>query len=160
VRPVLGRLQGGPASRRRSEPRLRARVRRLRREPLLQRAARLRIAVLESGDAWIGSSTNGLRIVDHEGRFLADATAVLPGKQVGAVAKDPADESIWVGFRDGARVTRIQQDGTGLCYGGAALGAKAGSAVLDIQVQPAAPGSRRRILVAFRSGAVGVYDGD
>jgi hypothetical protein len=118
------------------------------------------IAVLGSGDAWIGSSTNGLRIVDHEGRFLADATAVLPSKQVGAVAKDPADESIWVGFRDGAGVTRIKQDGTVLRYGGAALGAKAGSAVLDVQVQPAAPGSRRRILVAFRSGAVGVYDGD
>jgi len=58
-------------------------------------------------------------------------------------------------------LTRIKQDGTVLLYGSAALGGRAGSAVWDIQVQPASgPGSKRRILVAFRQGAVGVYDGD
>ena len=119
------------------------------------------IAVLRSGEAWIGLSTNGLRIVDHDGHFRADATSVLPSKQVGAVAKDPTDESIWIGYRDGSGVTRIKQDGTVLLYGSAALGGRAGSAVWDIQVQPASgPGSKRRILVAFRQGAVGVYDGD
>lgn len=120
------------------------------------------IAVLQSGDAWIGSSTNGLRIVDHEGRFLADATDALSSKQVGAVARDPSDESIWIGYRDGSGLTRLKQDGTVMHYRGAALGAQAGSAIWDIQVQPAsgAPGSRRRILVAFRRGAVGVYDGE
>jgi hypothetical protein len=120
------------------------------------------IAVLQNGDAWIGSYTNGLRIVDHDGRFRADATSVLPSRQVGAVAKDPTDESIWIGYRDGSGVTRIKQDGTVMLYGNAALGAQAGSEVWDIQVQPAtgAPGSRRRILVAFRRGAVGIYDGE
>jgi hypothetical protein len=119
------------------------------------------IAVLKDGDAWIGSSTNGLRIVDHDGHFRADATSVLPSQQVGAVAKDPTDESIWIGYRDGQGVTRIKQDGTVMLYGSAALGGRAGSAVWDIQVQPASgPGSKRRILVAFRQGAVGVYDGD
>ena len=121
------------------------------------------IAVLDSGDAWIGSSANGLRIVDHDGHYLADATAVLSGKQVGAVAKDPTDESIWIGYRaQGQGLTRIKQDGTVMTYGSAALGSRAGSAVWDIQVQPSngAPGSRRRIIVAFRNGTVGVYDGD
>jgi hypothetical protein len=119
------------------------------------------IAVLQNGDAWIGSYTNGLRIVDHDGRFRADATPVLPSRQVGAVAKDPTDESIWIGYRDGSGVTRIKQDGTVMLYGNAALGAQAGSEVWDIQVQPATrQGSKRRILVAFRRGAVGIYEGD
>jgi len=119
------------------------------------------IAVLQNGDAWIGSSSNGLRIVDHDGHFRADATSVLPSKRVGAVAKDPTDESIWIGYRDGSGVTRIKQDGTVMLYRSAALGSRAGSAVWDIQVQPASGrGDTRRILVAFRSGAIGVYDGE
>ena len=119
------------------------------------------IAVLDSGGAFIGSSTNGLRIVDHDGRFRADATAALPSKQVGAVAKDPTDESIWIGYRNGAGLTRLKQDGTVMLYGSAALGSRSNSPVWDIQVQPAsAPGARRRIVVAFRNGAVGVYEGE
>jgi hypothetical protein len=118
------------------------------------------IAVLNSGDAWIGSFSNGLRIVDHDGHFKADATAVLRNKAVGALAKDPSDESIWIGYRDGSGVTRIKQDGTVMHYGAAALGGQANSAVWDIQVQPATATSKRRILVAFRPGAVGIYDGD
>jgi ligand-binding sensor domain-containing protein len=117
------------------------------------------IAVLNNGDAWIGSFSNGLRIVDHDGQFRADATAVLRNTAVGALAKDPADESIWIGYRNGSGVTRIKQDGTVMHYGAAALGELAYSAVWDIQVQPATATSKRRILVAFRSGVVGIYDG-
>jgi len=40
------------------------------------------------------------------------------------------------------------------------LGAQTNSAVWDIQVQPATATSKRRILVAFRRGSVGVYNGD
>jgi hypothetical protein len=124
------------------------------------------IAVLQNGDAFIGSFTNGIRIVDHDGKFRADVTpavlgkdAVLPTKAVGAMAKDPTDESIWVGYRDeGWGLTRIKQDGTVLHYRG--LGRWTNSAVWDIQVQPATATSKRRILVAFRSGAVGTYDGE
>jgi len=47
-----------------------------------------------------------------------------------------------------------------LYYGPAALGSEANSEVWDIQVQPATRSSKRRILVAFRWGAVGIYDGD
>jgi len=119
------------------------------------------IAVLENGDAWFGSHANGLRMVDHDGRFKADATAVLPTRSIGALAKDPNDDSIWIGYRTaGFGVTRIKKDGTVMLYGSAALGAQANSAVWDIQVQPATATSKRRIVVAFRRGAVGVYDGD
>jgi hypothetical protein len=58
-------------------------------------------------------------------------------------------------------VTRIKQDGTVVLYKGDALGSRANSPVWDIQVQPASgPGTRRRIIVAFRTGTVGIYDGD
>ena len=117
------------------------------------------IAVMTNGDAWIGSSTNGLRLIDHDGHYKADATLVLPTKAVGALAKDPVDDSVWVGYRDaGFGVTRIKPDGTVLHYRG--LGAQTNSAVWDIQVQPATATSKRRILVAFRRGAVGIYEGD
>ena len=117
------------------------------------------IAVMTNGDAWIGSSTNGLRLIDHDGHYKADATSVLPTKAVGALAKDPVDDSVWVGYRDaGFGVTRIKPDGTVLHYRG--LGAQTNSAVWDIQVQPATATSKRRILVAFRRGAVGIYEGD
>jgi hypothetical protein len=117
------------------------------------------IAVLNNGDAWIGSFSNGLRIVNHDGQFRADATAVLRNTAVGALAKDPSDESVWIGYRNGSGVTRIKQDGTVMHYGAAALEGLAYSAVWDIQVQPATATSKRRILVAFRSGVVGIYDG-
>ena len=120
------------------------------------------IAVTSAGDAWIGSSQNGLRIVDHDGHFLADANMVLKTNAVGAIARDPTDDSIWVGYQSGGfGLTRIKQDGTVMHYGSAALGSMANnSAVPDIQVQPATATTKRRIIVAFRSGAVGIYDGD
>jgi hypothetical protein len=57
-------------------------------------------------------------------------------------------------------VTRIKLDGTVMLYTPAALGSQANSEVWDIQVQPATRSSKRRILVTFRRGAVGIYDGD
>ncbi len=122
------------------------------------------IAVTKDGSAWIGSSLNGLRIVDHDGHFLADANlanGVLKTNSVGVIAKDPTDESIWVGYRTGGfGLTRIKQDGTVMHYDKTALGSMAGSPVLDIQVQPATAMANRRIVVAFQSGAVGFYAGD
>jgi hypothetical protein len=119
------------------------------------------IAVTSGGTAWIGSSQNGIRIVDHDGRFLADANVVLKTNAVGAIVKDPTDESIWVGYqRSGFGLTRIKQDGTVMHYAKDALGSMVDSEVLDIQVQPATATTKRRILVAFRRGAVGIYGGD
>jgi hypothetical protein len=115
------------------------------------------IAAMKSGYAWIGSSTNGLRLVDHDGKFAGDATQYLQGRQLGAVVRDPSDESVWIGYRDGHGVTRVMPDGSMLQYGEAALGANARSAVWDIQID--ASGAQRRVIVAFRRGAVGVYSG-
>ena len=115
------------------------------------------IAAMKGGDAWIGSSTNGLRHVDHDGHFLGDVTRYLPSARLGAVARDPSDESVWIGYRDGQGLTRMLRDGSTLQYAGAALGANAGSAVWDIQIDNSGP--QRRVIVAFRRGAVGIYDG-
>jgi len=114
------------------------------------------IAAMKSGYAFIGSSTNGLRLVDHDGKLAGDVSQYLPSTQLGAVARDPSDESVWIAYRDGHGVTRLMPDGTMFQYGGAALGGWAGSAVWDIQI---APGSPRRVIVAFRNGAVGIYSG-
>jgi hypothetical protein len=115
------------------------------------------IAAMKGGDAWVGSFTNGLRHLDHDGQLIGDATQYLPSRQLGAVVRDPTDESVWIGYRDGKGVTRMMPDGSMLQYSGAALGANAGSAVWDIQIDTA--GARRKVIVAFRRGAVGVYSG-
>ena len=115
------------------------------------------IAAMKGGDAWIGSWTNGMRHVDHDGKFLGDAPPSLPSKSIGAIVRDPSDESIWIGYRDpGMGVSRLMADGSLRQYGPGALGGHAGSRVWDIQVQPGTP---RRIIVTFREGAVGVYSG-
>jgi hypothetical protein len=117
------------------------------------------IAVLRNGDAWISSHTNGLRRVTHDGRFVSDATAWLPSRRLGAIARDPLDDSVWIGFREpGFGIWRLLTDGTLRQYGAAAIGgANANSAVWDIQI---APGPGRRVLVAFRRGVVGLYEGE
>jgi hypothetical protein len=116
------------------------------------------IAVLKNGDAWISSHTNGLRRLNHDGKFVSDATAWLPGRSIGAIASDPLDDSVWIGFREpGLGIWRLRTDGTLLQYGAAALGGYANSAVWDIQITP---GPGRRVVIAFRRGAVGVYQGN
>ena len=112
------------------------------------------IAAMRGGDVWVASSTNGLRHLDHDGKLLDDVTQYLPSKQLGAIARDPSDDSLWIGYRDGSGVTRMKPDGSMLQYSG--LGGNAGSAIWDIQI---APGSPRKVIVAFRRGAVGVYSG-
>ncbi len=58
------------------------------------------IAVLKNGDAWVSSHTNGLRRLNHDGKFIGDAAAWLPGRSIGAIATDPLDDSVWIGFRE------------------------------------------------------------
>ena len=116
------------------------------------------IAVLKNGDAWVSSHTNGLRRLNHDGKLVGDASAWLPSRSIGALARDPLDDSVWIGFREsGLGIWRLRTDGTLLQYGAAALGDQADSAVWDIQVSP---GQGRRVIVAFRRGAVGVYQGN
>jgi len=71
------------------------------------------------------------------------------------------EQAAWIAdYRDGAGVTRIKPDGTVLHYAKEALGSLATSGIWDIQVQPATATSKRRILVAFRRGTVGIFDAD
>jgi hypothetical protein len=72
------------------------------------------------------------------------------------MALDPLDGSVWMGHPRGG-LTRLK-DGAWIHYTAAALGSRASSQVRDIQVDTS--GARRRILVSFFSGAVGIYDGD
>ena len=114
------------------------------------------IAAMPSGYAFIASFTNGMRLLDHDGHLAGDLTKYLPSQSLGAVVRDPVDDSVWIGYRDGHGVTRMMPDGSILQYGSGALGGHAGSAIWDIQI---APGTPRKVIVAFRSGAVGVYSG-
>jgi hypothetical protein len=115
------------------------------------------IAVLSDGSAWIGSWTNGMRHIDHDGHFIEDAPKFLPGKSIGALAKDPSDDSVWIGYREqGTGISRLMPNGDVIHYGAAAIGGRVNSEVWDIQVSQDSP---RQIIVAFRSGAVGVYSG-
>jgi hypothetical protein len=114
------------------------------------------IAAMPSGYAFIGSSSNGMRMIDHDGHFAADFNKYLPSTSIGALARDPTDDSVWIGYLDGHGLTRLMPDGSMLQYGGSALGSNAGSAVWDIQI---APGTPRKVVIAFRRGAVGVYSG-
>jgi hypothetical protein len=115
------------------------------------------IAVLKDGSAWIGSWTNGMRHIDHDGHFIEDAPKFLPGKSIGALAKDPSDDSVWIGYREqGTGISRLMPNGDVIHYGAPAIGGRVNSEVWDIQVSQTSP---RQIIVAFRSGAVGVYSG-
>lgn len=114
------------------------------------------IAAMPGGDVWIASFHMGLRHLDHDGKFIEDVSQYLPSKQIGALVRDPTDDSIWFGFVDGKGVMRMMLDGSMLEYTAAALGANAGTAVEDIQI---APGSPRKVVVAFHRGAVGIYSG-
>lgn len=117
------------------------------------------IAVLSDGSAWIGSWTNGMRHIDHDGHFIEDAPKILPGKSIGALVKDPSDDSVWIGYREqGMGISRLMPNGDVVHYGAPAIGgSRVNSQVWDLQVSQ---GSPRQIIVAFRSGAVGVYSGN
>ena len=72
--------------------------------------------------------------------------------------RDPSDDSVWIGYREqGTGISRLMPNGDVIHYGAPAIGgSRANSQVWDIQVSQ---GSPRQIIVAFRSGAVGVYSG-
>ena len=98
-----------------------------------------------------------MRHVDHDGHFIEDAPKFLPGKSIGALVRDPSDDSVWIGYRDeGVGLSRLMPNGDVVHYGGAAIGGRVNSQVWDLQISQ---GSPRQVIVAFRSGAVGVYSG-
>ncbi|MBF5046464.1 MULTISPECIES: hypothetical protein [Myxococcaceae] len=115
------------------------------------------LAPMPDGYVWAGSSTQGLALVDPKGKAVAWYKQALRNPTVLALHADPLDHSVWAGHGAGG-LTRVQ--GTAWThYDGKALGKLASSAVVDIQVLQE-EGQPRRMLVAFRNGAIGIYSGD
>ncbi|MGC4122269.1 MAG: hypothetical protein QM765_48340 [Myxococcales bacterium] len=100
------------------------------------------------GSLWISSSTNGLAHRKTDGTVEFFKTPA----QVSSVAVDPLDGSVWVGGRTGG-LTRIQ---AGVFTDWSVVGLPGGE-IPDIQVDRS--GAQRRIVVSFKRGTVGVYDG-
>lgn len=114
------------------------------------------MALGSDGSLWIGSFTNGLAHRATDGTVSFTTKGLVDPVRVSSVAVDPLDGSVWVGAGNGG-ITRIDKDGNFVPYDAHAFGARASSEVPDIQVDRSGPA--RRILVAFKSGWIGVYDG-
>jgi hypothetical protein len=113
------------------------------------------LAVASDGTVWVGSIPNGLAFINPQGA-VGYVTAGLIDRKVTALEVDPLDGSIWVGHIWGG-VARLGGAHPGQ-FGAKALGLHAANAsVLDIQ--STIQNGTRRILVAFGSGAVGVFSG-
>jgi hypothetical protein len=115
------------------------------------------IAAMNDGSAWIGSFARGLRHISDSGALLEDATAKLIAPNLGALARDPSDEGLWIGYRWGGGVSRLMPSGSIQHYEWHVLGDLANSPVRDIQIQGS--GASRKVLVAFEAGVVGVFSG-
>src|SRR5262249_28826377 len=108
---------------------------------------------------YIASFGRGIRHLTRDGSFIEDITTATRPKalfanNVSAIALDP-DGSLWVGYKYEGGISRIRRNGAVEHYANA-LGSLEKSPVFDIQI---VPGSPRRVLVAFQSGAVGAYQG-
>jgi len=112
------------------------------------------MAVGLDGSLWIGSFTNGLahRKVDGTVEFFNEGLA--DPQRVSSVAVDPLDGSVWVGGTRGG-LTRIQADVLKV-WGPEVLGGR-NPEITDIQIDRS--GEQRRVVVSFKSGSVGIYDG-
>lgn len=117
-------------------------------------------APMPDGSVWAGSETEGLAWIGPDGKPGAHFVKPLIDKSITAMAAD--NESVWAGHggvSGKGGLTRIV--GTRwIHYGAQALGSWASSKVSDIQVQKSGPDGKRRVLVGFYSGAIGIYDGD
>ena len=114
------------------------------------------IASLSDGSAWVASYAHGLAHLDNNGAVLGYVDARLISRNVSAIAADPSDQSVWIGYWYDGGLSRLSGDGI-TTYGAADLGPLSLSPVLDLQVK--GTGSARLVLVAFQDGGVGVYAG-
>jgi hypothetical protein len=115
------------------------------------------LAAGTDGAIWVGSSVNGLlrRGADASHRSVEPGALLVPG--VSALVIDPLDGSLWVGGTAGG-LTRLKGK-SALHYSAEVFGAgRISNGIADIQIDRS--GSKRRILVAFRNGSVGIYSGD
>ena len=109
------------------------------------------------GSVYIASFGRGIRHLDRSGNFIEDLTAksgALFADNVSAIAID-TDGSLWVGYRYEGGISRIRRGSATQHYANL-LGPLEKSPVFDIQIVPGTP---RKVLVAFQSGAIGIYQG-
>jgi len=112
---------------------------------------------------YIASFAHGIRHLGHDGNFLGDITTDpknfnkgLFANNVSAIAID-TDGSLWVGYKYEGGISRIHKGGVVEHYANVLGPQLEKSAVVDIQISPTSP---RKVLFAFQSGAVGVYEGN
>jgi len=105
---------------------------------------------------FVGSIANGLASVDDSGVHPVG----LSGYQarITSLEADPQDGSLWVGLQWGGMLR--MNSGSIATYSNQVFGYQLiDKQVWDIQSDHLGPGGARRILVAFRAGAVGIYTG-
>jgi hypothetical protein len=119
------------------------------------------IAGMPDGSAYVGSGALGLRHIDGFGTLLSDETSRLGSKVVGAVARDPADGSVWVANRYAGGLDRLRGAATDH-YAFNLFGSLANSGIEDIRFMGS--GASRKVLVGFHQsgstpGFVAIYSG-
>jgi len=122
------------------------------------------IAALPDGGAWIGSGYLGLRRLNANGVVVEDATARMLVKDVGGLAYDPNDGSLWVGHRFAGGVERLNGPAGDQRFSLQTFGGDiANMPIGDVQLTTA--GGGRKVLFGFLHGAkfagfVAVYSGN
>ncbi|WP_338023764.1 hypothetical protein [Archangium primigenium] len=121
------------------------------------------LALMPDGSVWVGSYVWGLARMDATGRVLHYALGTTPRRFVSSLARDPLDDSLWVGHRWGGGITRLVGDQE-LSLAPTLGPIISGLPVWDIRA--AGTGAQRRLLVAFgrdedgHDGVVGIYHGE
>ena len=111
---------------------------------------------VSGSSVWVGSIPNGLAEVDGSGIHPVGLSGYQ--SKVTALEADPRDGSLWVGLQWGGMV-RLG-GGSIAAYSHPVFGVQLiDQPVWDVQSDHHGAGGARRILVAFRAGAVGIYEG-
>lgn len=126
------------------------------------------LAVVSNGTVWASARNraidaqgpqkvgSGLAHLSGEGKLMAYLDEGFTDPHLTALAADPSDGSLWVGSERG--LMRYQPaTSTIQHFGAGALNSAATDFVSNIQIH--GTGSSRVVVVAFRSGHVGIYTG-
>jgi hypothetical protein len=123
------------------------------------------IAALPNGTAYFGSSYLGLRLLGSTGGLISDDSARLFSKDVGALAYDTKDGSVWVAHHFAGGVDRLATiaPATDQRYSLNVFGKLANMGIDDVQIMNFGPS--RKVLFGFRqssttAGFIAVYSGD
>ena len=124
------------------------------------------IAGLPDGSAYVGSGYLGLRRLSADGVVIEDASGRLFSRDIGGLAYDSKDGSLWVGHRFAGGVDRINAPGGDQRFSQQTFGGNiANMPIADVQIGNI--GGTRQVLVGFLHGGpanfagfVAVYSGN